>query len=76
VMVRLDWLAGVVKYKTVVRKAVVVVEVVVLVVLVYTPLLLRASIYKIATRTLAKGNCIHCVNATSLFKHNAAKHSL
>jgi hypothetical protein len=45
VMVRLDWLAGIVKYKTVVRKAVVVVEVVVLVVLVYTSLLSSTSIY-------------------------------
>jgi hypothetical protein len=45
VTVRLDWLAGVVKYKTIVRKAVVVVEVVVLVVLVYISLLSSTSIY-------------------------------
>jgi hypothetical protein len=48
-MVQLDLLAGIVRYKTVVRKAVVVFEVVLLVVLVYTSLLSRASIYTIAT---------------------------
>jgi hypothetical protein len=70
VTVRLDWLAGVVKYKTIVRKAVVVVEIVVLVVLVYTSLLSNASIYTIATRWMAEDDCRHCVHTASLFLHN------
>jgi hypothetical protein len=76
VMVQLDLLAGTVRYKTVVRKAVVVVEVVVLVVLVYTSLLSHASIYTIATTQMAEGDCIYRVYTTSLLEHIAVRRSL
>jgi hypothetical protein len=72
-----SWCFVVLGYKTVAGNTMLVAaDVVVLVVLLYTSLLSSASIYTIATRWMAKGNCRYCVYTVSLFEHNISGRSL